>query len=147
MIEAQGVGSPDLPAQQHFLTGRAPLAIDINSQGDVVRHVVAGQHELPVFQVAPDQTIRQPGNTQSGEHAGSQCFRVGALRMRDQPVGDADVPSAPEVPAVDRRADAALRIHNRQTAIAAAATAMGAGASAKQIIDLAKELLVWIESE
>ena len=49
--------------------------------------------------------------------------------------------------AQDRRADAALRVHNRQTAVAAAATAIGEGASAKQIIDLAKELLVWIESE
>jgi len=49
--------------------------------------------------------------------------------------------------AQDRRADAALRVHNRQTAVAAAATAIGEGASAKQIIDLANELLVWIESE
>jgi len=49
--------------------------------------------------------------------------------------------------AQDRRADAALRVHSRQAAVTAAATAMGAGASAKQIIDLGKELLVWIESE
>jgi hypothetical protein len=49
--------------------------------------------------------------------------------------------------AQDRRADAALRIHNRQAAVTAAATAMGTGASSKQIIDMAKELLVWIESE
>jgi F0F1-type ATP synthase membrane subunit b/b' len=49
--------------------------------------------------------------------------------------------------AQDRRADAALRLHSRQTAVAAAANAIEAGASAKQIIDLAKELLVWIESE
>jgi len=49
--------------------------------------------------------------------------------------------------AQDRRADAALRVHSRQAAVTAAATAIGAGASAKQIIDLGKELLVWIESE
>jgi len=51
------------------------------------------------------------------------------------------------IAAQDRRADTALRVHNRQAAVTAAATAIGAGASAKQIIDLAKELLVWIESE
>lgn len=63
--------------------------------------------------------------------------------MRDQ---RAELETA-RIAAQDRRADVALRVHNRQTAVAAAATAIGAGASAKQIIDLAKELLVWIESE
>lgn len=51
------------------------------------------------------------------------------------------------IAAQDRRSDIALRLQNRQAAVTAAAAAMGAGASAKQITDLAKELLVWIEGE
>ena len=88
MIEAVSIGSPDLPALQYFLTGCASLTIYINSQRDVMRNIIAGQRELPVLQVAPDQTIRQPGNTQSSEYAGAQCFRIGALRMRDEPIGN-----------------------------------------------------------
>lgn len=49
--------------------------------------------------------------------------------------------------AQDRRADAAVRFHNRRSAIDAAASALGQGATAKQITDLAQELLAWIEKE
>jgi hypothetical protein len=63
--------------------------------------------------------------------------------MRDQ---KAEFEKA-RIAAQDRRSDIAMRRHSRQAAVTAAATAMGAGASTKQILDMAKELLVWIESE
>ena len=52
-----------------------------------------------------------------------------------------------KIAAQDRRAGATHQLRNRQCALEAAASALGQGASAKQILDMAQELLVWLDKE